>query len=237
MLGFCVGLIGVSLLFFARNSGEILVASLILYLWNIFDHVDGEIARFRDMKTPTGFFLEITLDYIIVSILPLGISFYLYKHLMQTYVLLWGFLSCISLIFYELVIANYYWSFLKYSMNSKSEKLLTEQLVIEEFAGNPLLVNRYTVILGRAVSRIGSFTLFSGHMVFMLIVLSLANYLFGTSITLWNQKATLLHLFLLPYALIMLVSILIIPINYVELKTRLGKERWLSGSNKDEYDT
>jgi len=222
VLGFCIGLIGVVLLFFARNSVEILVAALILSLWHVFDHVDGEIARFKDMKTPTGFFLEITFDYFIIAIIPLGISFYLYKHFIQTNVLLLGFVDCISLLFYEFVIANYYWTFLSFNTHPSNIELnLTESQVIKRFGEKSLLVNRDTIQAGKIISRIGSFLIYSGHMVLMLLILTLIDVFFKLEIILCNQKIMTLHIFLLPYLFLIPVSVSLIVSQYIILKTRL----------------
>jgi len=222
ILAFCVGLIGSSSLFYTKNSFEILIASLILFLWHIFDHVDGEIARFKNMKTPTGFFLEITFDYLIVAIVPIGISFYLYRQFIKIYLLLLGFVDCMSILFYEFVIANYSWTFFKFNTNSINRKLiLTDTLLVKKFGEGSLFVNSYTIKLGKIVSRIGSLLIFSGHMVLLLIISSFIDCLFKQGIVLWNQKITSLGIFPLPYLLFIPISISSIMIRYIILKTQL----------------
>jgi phosphatidylglycerophosphate synthase len=225
MSAFCIGLIGSSLVFFARSSVEVVIASLILYFWNVFDCVDGEIARFKDMKTPTGFFLEITFDYLIIAILPFGVSFYLYKSFIQTNVLFLGFADCVLLLFYALANANYSWTLFKFTSQPSSARViepkLTESQVMKRFGGKLSLVNRHTIQIWQIIFRIGNFLIQSSYMVLMLIILALIDVLFKPEITLWNQKVTTLHIFLLLYLLLIPVCISMFISEYVSLKTRL----------------
>lgn len=222
ILAFCVGLIGSSSLFYTKNSFEILIASLILFLWHIFDHADGEIARYKNMKTPTGFFLEITFDFLIVAIVPVGVSFYLYRQFTKIYLLLLGFVDCVSILFYEFVIANYSWTFYKFNTNYINRKLIfTDTLLVKKFGGGTLLVNSYTIKLGKIVARIGYLLIYSGHMVLLLITSSFIDCLFKKEIVLWNQQITGLRIFPLPYLLFIPISISSVIIQYIILKTKL----------------
>jgi phosphatidylglycerophosphate synthase len=220
VLGFFIGLIGSSILSLARNSADVLIASLILYFWCILDGVDGEIARFKEMKTPTGFFLEITFDYVIIAIIPLGTAFYLYRYFARLEVLILGFTDSLSLLFYEFVIANYYWTFFKFNTHHSNLELeLTESQIARRFGR--MFVNRYTILIGKVIARIGSIFIYSGYMVLMLIIFTTVDAFFNQEIILWNEKITILHVFLLPYPLLIPVSIYLIIFSYISLKTKL----------------
>lgn len=220
-LAFCIGLIGISLLFFARSSFEVIIASSILYVWTVFDSIDGEIARFKDMKTPTGFFLEIIFDHFIAAMIPVGISLCLYRCSLQTNVLFLGLVESIFILFYIFVIATYYWTSFEFIPQLSSiEVKLTESQVIKSFRKS-LIVNKYTIQMGKMIVNMATFLYYSGHMILLLIILTLIDVLFKLEITLWGQKVTTLHMFLLSYSLIIPMSFLMILLHYIFLKTRL----------------
>ncbi|MCW4015775.1 MAG: CDP-alcohol phosphatidyltransferase family protein [Candidatus Bathyarchaeota archaeon] len=221
VIDFGIGILSVLLLLIAQTPVDIFVAAVVLFLWSVFDHVDGEVARYKNMKTPTGFFLEITFDYLIVAMVPFGVAFYLFNVFSQTSVLFLGFIDCLVLIVCEFIMANYCWTLYKSSKNvSKTESGLTNDQVENRFNGSSLLVNRYTIQIGKLIARIASVITFSGYMVILFLFLALVD-LFVPSFILWNHQVTMMHLFLLPYLFLVPYSFVVLVTQYIALKTRL----------------
>jgi phosphatidylglycerophosphate synthase len=76
ILGILIGISSAILLF--SGTPSMLVGCLLYQFWNLFDSIDGEIARVTDTKTPSGKYLETVGDAIVeccfVLFLGIGLS-------------------------------------------------------------------------------------------------------------------------------------------------------------------
>jgi len=76
ILGILIGISSATMLF--SGTPSMLVGCLLYQLWNLFDSIDGEIARVTDTKTPSGKYLETIGDAIaeccFVLFLGIGLS-------------------------------------------------------------------------------------------------------------------------------------------------------------------
>ena len=101
LISLIVGLIGI--IFFALPPFFFLIGTLLLQLWYLLDHVDGQIARYRKTASLTGRFFDFMMHHIIhISILfSLGVySFFLTQ---QFLFVLWGFVSSVALLVFNLI--------------------------------------------------------------------------------------------------------------------------------------
>jgi len=64
MIFFAAGVIA-SILFLSGSIGLNFLASLILQLWYLLDHVDGEVARYRNTTSLVGIFMDEMVHYIV----------------------------------------------------------------------------------------------------------------------------------------------------------------------------
>ena len=101
LISLIIGLVGI--VFFMFSSPFFLIGALLLQLWYLLDHVDGQIARYRKTASLTGRFFDFLMHHIIhISILfSLGVySFFLTG---QFLFVLWGFASSVALLAFNLI--------------------------------------------------------------------------------------------------------------------------------------
>ncbi len=67
-----------------------ILASLVLQLYIILDHVDGELARAKNQRSERGYFLDNLAHYLMKGLLPLGISLGLYNLYLDEKILILG---------------------------------------------------------------------------------------------------------------------------------------------------
>jgi len=101
VLDFFIGLIGVAL-FFLESDWAFLIGALMMQLFEIFDCVDGEVARYliykgelnrsEDEKAEVEFIQDI-VHIILQPLMFLGFSFGLYLHFSYLFILLLGFIA------------------------------------------------------------------------------------------------------------------------------------------------
>lgn len=88
--------IPLSALFFALSYSyiNILIAVFFLWMFGLFDYVDGEVARIRSMATSLGAQLDTNVDKIATGILLFGVTYGVYNNHYQN-VIVWiiGFLA------------------------------------------------------------------------------------------------------------------------------------------------
>ncbi len=98
-------LIGIvaGLLFIFGDCWHALGGAIVLQLWYIFDHVDGEIARYRKQTSLTGVYLDRMSHFIVHPLVFMGITLGVYKNIPRLDVLVFGFLASIFLGIFDLV--------------------------------------------------------------------------------------------------------------------------------------
>ncbi|MFH0732455.1 MAG: CDP-alcohol phosphatidyltransferase family protein [Candidatus Omnitrophota bacterium] len=87
----------VACVFFTEGSKiGAFTAALFLQLWYILDHVDGEIARYRNTSTVTGIYYDNICHYIIHPLVFIGIGYGLWRKYAIGYVFLFSSSAAIS---------------------------------------------------------------------------------------------------------------------------------------------
>ena len=79
-----------------------LAGALLLQLWYLLDHVDGQIARYRKTDGLTGRYFDFLMHHLIHGILFAGLSGYLYRHTHQVVFLIWGFITSLAMVMFNL---------------------------------------------------------------------------------------------------------------------------------------
>lgn len=100
LVSIVIGLFGIYLLSLP-GAGMFLAGCLLLHLWYLLDHVDGQIARYRKTVSATGRFYDFVMHHLIHGVLFWGLAGYLYTKTHSVFFLLWGFWTCISVIFFN----------------------------------------------------------------------------------------------------------------------------------------
>ena len=94
-LSMLLGVIGS--LFLALGSGFELIGCLLLIIWLVLDHVDGNLARHYKTQSKYGDFLDTIACYLVLALFPLGLGVGAYfkeeSFIIPFYVLLLGALS------------------------------------------------------------------------------------------------------------------------------------------------
>jgi len=90
-ISFCIAIMAGIFLTFGHALYWI-IGALLVYLFSLFDHVDGEIARYNRSASPTGAYLDAIVGFAMAFIyLPICMCFGIYSALQNTAVLKLGF--------------------------------------------------------------------------------------------------------------------------------------------------
>jgi len=93
----------VACLFFVNgNPWYMIIGALLLELWYIFDHVDGEVARYRKNTTLTGVYLDFLSHYIVHPFIFVCASFGIYNVFNDVRVFVFGFSAALSMALIDL---------------------------------------------------------------------------------------------------------------------------------------
>ncbi|OQA26823.1 MAG: CDP-alcohol phosphatidyltransferase [Chloroflexi bacterium ADurb.Bin344] len=85
------------------GAGPFLVSALLLQFWYYLDHVDGQIARYRKTASMTGRFLDFMTHHLVHLILFFALGYYAYKALAREIFLLWGSVSSLAILAFNLI--------------------------------------------------------------------------------------------------------------------------------------
>ena len=97
-----VGLLGVCLLAFP-GAGFFLTACLLLQLWYLLDHVDGQIARYRGASGITGRFFDFMTHHLMHGVLFFSLGYHGYERTGRFFFMVWGFLASGSITLFNLI--------------------------------------------------------------------------------------------------------------------------------------
>ena len=97
-----IGIVGL-LLFAAVSKSLFLAGAILLQLWYLLDHVDGQIARYRKTACLTGRFFDFMMHHIIHGILFFTLSFYCYSATGHVFFLILGFIVSFMMTLFNLV--------------------------------------------------------------------------------------------------------------------------------------
>ncbi len=97
-----VGLAGI-LLFAFPSSGCFLTGALLLQLWYLLDHVDGQIARYRGTASLTGRFFDFFTHHLIHGCVFFSLGVYVFQVTGSFLFVVWGFVASIAIVLFNLV--------------------------------------------------------------------------------------------------------------------------------------
>ncbi len=102
LASFAIALLGVIFLAIPSN-GFFMFGVIFLQLWYLFDHVDGQIARYRKTASLTGRFFDFMMHQIVHPCIFFGLAFYVYGITERSIFLIWGFVTCLSMIVFNAI--------------------------------------------------------------------------------------------------------------------------------------
>lgn len=129
ILMIAVGIVA-SALFALGGSLTTLIGALVLQLFYILDHVDGEIARCRNTCSTTGIYLDRLANYIVNPLAFIGITIGLYQQFPSLALLIFGLIASWSLLLLDLAGAA-----LAIAVDVSLSKFLTSQELNSEITG------------------------------------------------------------------------------------------------------
>ena len=97
-----VGMSGCVLLSLGTESC-FLCGAIFLQLWYLFDHVDGQIARYRKQASVTGIFFDYITHHIIHIGVFIGIGWSVYTHTLEVVYILLGIVTATSILVMNLI--------------------------------------------------------------------------------------------------------------------------------------
>ncbi|MDP2726604.1 MAG: CDP-alcohol phosphatidyltransferase family protein, partial [Dehalococcoidia bacterium] len=97
-----IGLLASVVMAFGGNTGWI-AGAILLQVFYLLDHVDGELARVRGQASITGTYFDLLSHYIVHPAIFAGISFGLYRDTASLLVFLFGFVAALSAVLSTLV--------------------------------------------------------------------------------------------------------------------------------------
>lgn len=123
-------LIGIvaALLFIFGDCWHVLGGAIVLQLWYIFDHVDGEIARYRKQTSLTGVYLDCMAHFIVHPLVFMGITLGGYKNIPRLDVLVFGLLTSIFVGIFDLV----HWHGQKIPLYAEIAKFIRQRSLTSE---------------------------------------------------------------------------------------------------------
>lgn len=85
------------------STSGIFIGTLFLQLWYVLDHVDGEIARYRNLTSITGIYFDSAVHYIAHPIVFLSLGYGLARRYDASYIYLYASSAAISTILIDLM--------------------------------------------------------------------------------------------------------------------------------------
>lgn len=92
-----------AIFFVIPGSVPFLMSVALFQFWYYLDHVDGQIARYRKTASMTGRFLDFMMHHLVHLTLFLALSYYAFKTLDHVIFLLWGFVSSLAILAFNLI--------------------------------------------------------------------------------------------------------------------------------------
>jgi phosphatidylglycerophosphate synthase len=196
-------------LFFKGEYKYAVIGAVILFLWNIFDAIDGEIARFKKMKSVNGLFLELTLDILVLAICFLGIIFLVYKKTNSIYIFIIGLFDITFFLFYRLAEASKFWALFLNGKSSSDLQLMSQKTKQSFFK---------FIKIKRFIDNWGWNIFYSFHIVPMIFIFSLIDLIFQPKVILYKFPITGLSIFLIIYLIFVPLTLKKIIVNFYLLK-------------------
>ena len=97
-----VGLAGIWL-FALPPQVFFLIGVMLMQLWYLLDHVDGQIARYRKTACLSGRFFDFVTHHLIHGVIPFSLGWYAYGVTNWTFFAIWGFAVSLSMTVFNLI--------------------------------------------------------------------------------------------------------------------------------------
>ncbi len=97
-----LGLLG-NIALAATGTGWFLTGTILLQIWYLLDHVDGQIARYRKTSGLTGRFYDFLMHHLIHGTLPFALGWYTFAITEIPVWILIGFIGSISLMLFNML--------------------------------------------------------------------------------------------------------------------------------------
>ena len=119
LLSLIIALFGIALTVMPSNSA-FLIGTLLLQLWYLLDHVDGQIARYRNTSSLTGRFFDFLMHHLIHGVLFFGLACYVFQITGGWIFIVWGFLTSAAMFMFNLIYDTMYKTFFEHILFSGS---------------------------------------------------------------------------------------------------------------------
>ncbi len=126
------GVVGI-LFFSLQPAGWFLAGAVLLQIWYLLDHVDGQIARYRKTEGLTGRYFDFVMHHVIHTILFFSLGVYAYLKTDHFFYVLWGFVTSLTITLFNLMHDTKHKTFI--------EKLMTldkVEIISNGIASSPL---------------------------------------------------------------------------------------------------
>ncbi len=97
-----IGLFGIFLMAFV-SKGFFLLGVILLQLWYLLDHVDGQIARYRGTACLTGRFFDFLTHHLIHGVIFFALGFYCFQTTHSLFFAVWGFVASVAMMIFNLL--------------------------------------------------------------------------------------------------------------------------------------
>lgn len=122
-LSLILGVWGIALLA-GGSQASFLMGVLLVQLWYFLDHVDGQIARFRKTSCLSGRFFDFITHHIIHTLIFFSLGFYVYQKTGAIFAILWGYVTSLSMIIFNLANDTKYKTFFEALLKAKNFRVL-----------------------------------------------------------------------------------------------------------------
>ncbi len=126
LLSLVIGIFG-GILFAFKPWGAFLAGAVLMQLWYLLDHVDGQIARYRGTACLTGRFFDYIMHHAIHGVIFFSLGVYCFSSTNNFYFVWWGFLTSLSMTMFNLMHDAKYKTFFEGLVGLKTKTIYFEQ--------------------------------------------------------------------------------------------------------------
>lgn len=131
-----IGLFGIFLMAFV-SKGSFLLGAILLQVWYLLDHVDGQIARYRGTACLTGRFFDFLTHHVIHGVLFFALGFYAFQAAGSLFFVVWGFVMSVAMMMFNLFNDTKYKTFFEKINNLETVKILKKETEEESMPEAP----------------------------------------------------------------------------------------------------
>lgn len=133
-------------IFLSTNGLTFLVLAVFLHLSYYFDHVDGQIARYKSQVSITGVVLDILSHFVIYGALTVSIGLKAYYESGEILYVYYGIIASLSLISFNLLQDSKYRAFFIELLKCKEIRVRTEEGYKDSFINRSLLHRAFSLV-------------------------------------------------------------------------------------------